>query len=94
MLLVTLERNFILSCREICHHKEAYVRRAVLFAASCTLTALRPSFIASSLLEGNLEVSRGLEWIRTWALEVAESDPDRECYSVSLNHNSHLRLCL
>ncbi|KAJ8428736.1 hypothetical protein Cgig2_019029 [Carnegiea gigantea] len=74
----------MLSSREVCHHKEAYVRRAVLFAASCTLTALHPSFIASALLEGNLEFSRGLEWVRTWALEVAESDPDRECYSMAM----------
>lgn len=70
-------------CREICHHKEAYVRRAVLFAASCILVALHPSYVASSLADGNLEVSEGLEWVRTWALHVAESDTDRECYTVS-----------
>jgi telomere length regulation protein len=70
-------------CREICHHKEAYVRRAVLFAASSVLVSLHPSFVASTLTEGNLEVSKGLEWVRTWALDVAESDTDRECYTVS-----------
>lgn len=70
-------------CREICHHKEAYVRRAVLFAASSVLVSLNPSFVASTLTEGNLEVSKGLEWVRTWALDVAESDTDRECYTVS-----------
>ena len=74
---------FINPCREVCHHKEAYVRRAVLFAASCILVALHPAYVSSALLEGNVEISTGLEWIRTWALEVAESDTDRECYMVS-----------
>lgn len=69
--------------REICHHKEVYVRRAVLFAASCVLLALHPSYVASSLVEGNLELSKGLEWVRTWALHVADSDTDKDCYTVS-----------
>lgn len=73
----------LISLREVCHHKEAYVRRAVLFAASCVLVALHPSYIVSSLVEGNLEISEGLEWIRLWALQVADSDTDRECYTVS-----------
>lgn len=76
-------------CREVSHHKEAYVRRAVLFAASCILVALHPSYVASSLVEGNLEVSKGLEWVRIWALHVVESDTDRECYMVS---NKRLRI--
>lgn len=59
------------------------MRRAVLFAAACTLVALHPSYISSALLEGNVEISAGLEWIRTWALDVAESDTDKECYTVS-----------
>lgn len=71
-----------MSCSEVCHHKEAYVRRAVLFAASCILVAIHPSYIVSSLLEGNVEISEGLEWVRTWSLHVADSDPDRECYMV------------
>lgn len=69
--------------REICHHKEAYVRKAALFAASCVLLSLHPSYVATSLVEGNVEISSGLEWVRTWALHVAESDSDRECYTVS-----------
>lgn len=73
-----------LRSREVCHHKEAYVRRAVLFAASCILVALHPSYVASSLADGNLEVSEGLEWVRTWALHVAESDTDRECYTMGM----------
>lgn len=62
---------------------EAYVRRSVLFAASCILVALHPSYIASALLEGNPQLSKGLEWVRTWALHVAESDMDKDCYTVS-----------
>lgn len=75
----------MLRSREICHHKEAYVRRAVLFAASSVLVSLHPSFVASTLTEGNLEVSKGLEWVRTWALDVAESDTDRECYTMAVS---------
>ncbi|KAH1131352.1 hypothetical protein J1N35_002730 [Gossypium stocksii] len=75
----------MLRAREVCHHKEAYVRRAVLFAASCVLIAVHPSSIASSLVEGNIEISEGLEWIRTWALHVADSDPDRECYTMAVS---------
>lgn len=59
------------------------MRRAVLFAASCVLVALHPTYISSALLDGNVEISTGLEWIRTWALDVAELDTDKECYTVS-----------
>jgi hypothetical protein len=55
----------------------------VLFAASCILIALHPSYVASILIEGNRDISTGLEWIRTWALQIAEVDPDTECTSVS-----------
>ncbi|GLT29900.1 hypothetical protein SLA2020_047330 [Shorea laevis] len=75
----------MLRVREICHHKEAYVRRAVLFAASCVLLALHPSYVASALIEGNVEISKGLEWIRLWALEVADSETDRECYTMAMS---------
>ncbi|OMP04827.1 hypothetical protein COLO4_09267 [Corchorus olitorius] len=75
----------MLRCREVCDHKEGYVRRAVLFAASCVLVALHPSYVASSLVEGNLEISEGLDWIRTWALQVADTDTDRECYSMAVS---------
>ncbi|KAL6963816.1 hypothetical protein U1Q18_034821 [Sarracenia purpurea var. burkii] len=70
--------------REICHHAEAYVRRSVLFAAACILVALQPSYVASSLVEGSPEISKGLEWVRTWALQVAESDTDRDCYTLAV----------
>ena len=55
----------------------------MLFAASCILISLHPSYVASSLIEGNHDISTGLEWIRTFALQVAEADPDTECTSVS-----------
>ncbi|KAH1255071.1 Telomere length regulation protein TEL2 [Glycine max] len=74
----------MLRSREVCHHREAYVRRAVLFAAACVLVALHPTYISSALLEGNVEISTGLEWIRTWALDVAESDTDKECYTMAM----------
>lgn len=68
--------------REISYHAEAYVRRSVLFAASCILVALHPSYVASALVEGNAEISKGLDWIRSWAHHVTESDTDRDCYTV------------
>ncbi|RVW75313.1 hypothetical protein CK203_055342 [Vitis vinifera] len=74
---------WLLTCREVCFHKEAYVRRSVLFAASCVLMALHPSYVASALVEGNPELSKGLEWVRTWALNVADTDTDKDCYTVS-----------
>ncbi|CAH8340621.1 unnamed protein product [Eruca vesicaria subsp. sativa] len=75
----------MLQRREICNHPEAYVRRAVLFAASSVLIALHPSYIVSALAEGNFELARALEWIRTWALQIADSDIDRDCYSMALS---------
>ncbi|KAF8021541.1 hypothetical protein BT93_G1861 [Corymbia citriodora subsp. variegata] len=75
----------LLGSREVCHHREAYVRRAVLFAALCVLIALPPSFVASALVEGNAEISKGLEWVRTWAIQVVESDLDRECYTLAMS---------
>ncbi|CAN1239616.1 Telomere length regulation protein TEL2 homolog [Linum grandiflorum] len=75
----------MLRMREICGHKEAYVRKSVLFAASSILVSLHPSFVASSITTGNGEVASGLEWIRTWAIGVTESDADRECYMMAMS---------
>ncbi|GKD12027.1 hypothetical protein Tco_1196434, partial [Tanacetum coccineum] len=72
-----LGRDFIVL---VSHHLEAYVRKSVLFDASCILLALNPNYVASALVEGNTEISRGLEWVRTWALSITESDTDKECY--------------
>ncbi|KAL0318843.1 UNVERIFIED_CONTAM: Telomere length regulation protein TEL2 [Sesamum angustifolium] len=74
----------MLRSREISHHAEAYVRRSVLFAASCVLLALHPSYVATAVVEGNIEISEGLEWVRLWALQVAESDTDRECHTLAM----------
>jgi len=70
--------------RDVSQHAEAYVRRSVLFAASCILISLHPSYVASSLIEGNQDISTSLEWIRTFALQVAEADPDTECTSMAM----------
>ncbi|KZV58746.1 hypothetical protein F511_18771 [Dorcoceras hygrometricum] len=74
----------MLRSREVSHHSESYVRRSVLFTASCVLLALHPSFVASALVDGNIEITEGLEWVRTWAVQVAESDTDRECYTLAM----------
>ncbi|VAI58130.1 unnamed protein product [Triticum turgidum subsp. durum] len=75
----------MIRAREVSQHAEAYVRRSVLFAASCVLIALHPSYVASVLIEGNQDISTGLEWIRTWALRIADADPDKECTSMAMN---------
>ncbi|GFP88825.1 telomere length regulation protein tel2 homolog [Phtheirospermum japonicum] len=69
---------------EISQHAEAYVRRSVLFAASCVLLALHPSYVASAVVEGNSEISQGLEWVRAFALQVAESDIDKDCHTLAM----------
>ncbi|KAK6148135.1 hypothetical protein DH2020_019047 [Rehmannia glutinosa] len=74
----------MLRSREISQHAEAYVRRSVLFAASCVLLALHPLYVASAVVEGNFEISEGLDWVRAWALRVAESDTDRECHTLAM----------
>ncbi|KAL6584408.1 hypothetical protein OROMI_003697 [Orobanche minor] len=79
----------MLRSREISQHAEAYVRRSVLFAASCVLLSLHPSYVASALVEGNVEISEGLDWVRAWALRVAESDTDKECHTLSPWHVSN-----
>ncbi|KAI3884994.1 hypothetical protein MKW98_002386 [Papaver atlanticum] len=74
----------MLSSRQVSHHAEAYVRRSVLFAASCIMIALHPSSMATALVEGNTGICQGLEWIRTWSLHVAESDTDIECSTMAM----------
>ncbi|KAL3649936.1 hypothetical protein CASFOL_006339 [Castilleja foliolosa] len=74
----------MLRSREISQHAEAYVRRSVLFAASCVLLALHPSYVASAVVEGNSEISQGLEWVRAFALRVAESDTDNDCHTLAM----------
>ncbi|XP_059066178.1 uncharacterized protein LOC131857531 [Cryptomeria japonica] len=73
----------MLSSREISNHPEAYVRISALFAASRILISLHPSFIAASLSGGDAQIAKGLEWIRNWALRVAEVDSDFECSAMA-----------
>lgn len=74
----------MLRSREIAHHAEAYVRRSVLFAACSILAALHPSYVASALIEGNQEISNGIEWIRTWSYHISETDNDAECTTMAM----------
>ncbi|CAN4117730.1 unnamed protein product [Withania somnifera] len=74
----------LLRSREISQHVEAYVRRSVLFTASCILISLHPSSVAAALVEGNSDISEGLEWVRSWALHIADSDTDRESYTLAM----------
>ncbi|CAN6470318.1 unnamed protein product [Victoria cruziana] len=74
----------LISSRMVSHHAEAFVRRSALFTASCILLSLHPSHIASALVQGNDDISRGLEWLRTWALHVAETDTDTQCSSMAM----------
>lgn len=73
----------VMPSRRIICQKISPVRAAFI------LVALHPSNIASALVEGNSDVSKGLEWIRTWALHVAESDRDRNCNTVRMAHSTH-----
>ncbi|EPS65913.1 hypothetical protein M569_08863, partial [Genlisea aurea] len=73
----------MLRSREICHHAEAYVRRSVLFAALCVVSALHPAYVASAV-EGSGEICEGLEWIRSYALQMADSETDRECHGLAM----------
>ena len=83
-MIIGLTFCFVCMCREISNHPEAYVRRSAIFAASRILIALHPSFIATALSGGDHEISRQLDWIRNWALHVAEADSDYECTVVCL----------
>eukprot|EP01018_Ginkgo_biloba_P023895 Gb_35463 [translate_table: standard] len=74
----------MLSTREISSHPEAYVRRSTLFAASRILIALHPSLVAAALSGGDHQIARGLEWIRNWALHVANDDSDIECSTMAM----------
>ncbi|KAG0456568.1 hypothetical protein HPP92_024356 [Vanilla planifolia] len=56
----------------------------MLGVSSSILVSLHPSFVASALIEGNQEISNGLEWIRTWALHITESDPETDCSTMAM----------
>jgi Telomere length regulation protein len=75
-------------------NEEPYVRRAALMAASHACMAVPPGVIATALLPSTLGSSvsstaaarssstalvERLEWLRGWAEETAENDPDNSC---------------
>ncbi len=70
------------NCRGISKHEEAYVRRAALYAASQVIQALHPSQVASAVTGGDETIAKGLDWIREWALGIAENDVDSETSTV------------
>jgi hypothetical protein len=69
--------------RSSCFTTSWSIRRSVLFAAFCILIVLHPLYVSSALIEGNRDISTGLELIHIWALHVAEADPDTEWISAS-----------
>lgn len=46
------------------------------------MMSLHPSHVMSAINGGDEEIVFGLDWIRTWALKIAEDDTDHECSSV------------
>lgn len=74
------------NCRGISKHEEAYVRRAALYAASQVIQALHPSQVASAVAGGDETIAKGLDWIREWALGIAENDVDSETSTVRPPH--------
>ena len=72
-----------LICRAVANHPEAYVRRAALFAASRVIVALHPSQVVTAFTGTDSNIASGLEWVREWALGIANNDPDSDCARVS-----------
>ncbi len=76
-------------------NEEPYVRRAALMAAAHACMAIPPGSIATALLpaaafssttstktiatSSSTALVERLEWLRGWAEEVSESDPDNNC---------------
>eukprot|EP00249_Psilotum_nudum_P015616 c25430_g1_i1 orf=372-3560(-) len=69
----------MLKSRQISGHREAYVRRSALFAASRIILALHPSYVARALSGEDFEIAKGLDWIREWTLRIANDDSDSDC---------------
>lgn len=83
MLLRFAIQWFTLICRAVANHPEAYVRRAALYAASRVIVALHPSQVVTAITGTDSSIASGLEWVREWALGIANNDPDSDCASVS-----------
>ncbi|MCO5612769.1 hypothetical protein L7F22_067039 [Adiantum nelumboides] len=74
----------MLRSKNISGHPEVYVRRATLYAVSRVMISLHPSLVKNAISGGDVEIGSGLEWIRKWAIEVAENDTDQECSSMAM----------
>ncbi|KAL3696884.1 hypothetical protein R1sor_010960 [Riccia sorocarpa] len=74
----------LLRSRQISLHNEPFVRRAALYGASCVMGALHPTDVVSSLFGGVGNMANNLEWVREWALDVANNDSDQECSMVAM----------
>lgn len=71
------------------------MRRAALYAASRVIVSLHPSQVVSAVTATDSSIATGLEWIREWALGIADNDPDGDCSTVCLTplssiSNTHL----
>ncbi|KAG0631011.1 hypothetical protein M758_1G220500 [Ceratodon purpureus] len=74
----------LLRSRAVANHPEAYVRRAALYAASRVIVALHPSQVATAITGTDSSITSGLEWVREWALGLANNDPDSDCASLAM----------
>lgn len=71
--------------RAVATHPEAYVRRAALYAASRVIVALHPSQVVTAITDPDSNIGSGLEWVREWALGIANNDSDSNCAAVSFS---------
>ncbi|GAQ83388.1 protein with Telomere length regulation protein [Klebsormidium nitens] len=69
----------LLRARAVSGHVEPYVRRQALFAAASVLMTLAPAQVIAALVGDHSPAADGLDWVRGWAAEVAENDPDEAC---------------
>ena len=58
------------------------MRQAALGAACEVMLALPPAYVGAALGGGDAAVASGLEYIREWALLVADGDSDEDCRRV------------
>ncbi|XP_024364658.1 uncharacterized protein [Physcomitrium patens] len=69
----------LLRSRAVANHREAYVRRAALYAASRVIVALHPSQVVDAIVGTDSSIASGLGWVREWALGIANNETDSDC---------------
>ncbi|KAJ7516652.1 hypothetical protein O6H91_22G066200 [Diphasiastrum complanatum] len=74
----------MLRSQAIANHLESYVRRSALYAATRVIISLHPSAVVNALKGGDAVLVSGLEWIREWALHIADHDTDTECSMMAM----------